>query len=728
MSPRLPFIDLVPTDGRRPPARPARTVGFRLSWGRVRARPSERSRGASRARWKSGLAVFAAAAVVSVSTGFAFRAARQDRATLLSAFADERLALLRGEIRDLEVDLKDIGHHLRIAATLLETTASPELERRELETVLAVVQSFELMAIYDGEGRQRTVALDAVTPPPEGTAAFTAELSRTAGEAIRLGHNVVSPPLGGADAPWYRAFAAPIHRNGRSDAVVLLVNLRRQFDRLRVGVGGATASFVLTDGDGPALILRARPEAHALEPKAEEFAGLVRRVRAGATGTWMLGDPSSSMLLSSTPEGVAAFAPIETGVDAHWHIAVVSSTAFLRAQERAIILRTFAFGGTIVLAVVTLATYFLVTARRAISIRERLRSAEEIAHHAETSEKILENVPVGVIALDAARRVSSMNRSARARVPPSAVGAPLAGAFPTAPADAIEELQRLLARAQESGAVQSVVTEPLALSGAGTYFAVHAVPLLHPTDDLREMLVLEDVTELRALASQLLRAEKFATVGVLSAGFAHEVGTPLGVMRGRAEMLVSKLPPESPDARNAAIIVEEIDRISRTIRELLDFSRASPATGNAAVRLGVVAGEIAELLGIEARQRRVSIELAELDQLKQVLVNLTMNSLHACAAGGRVTLRGREDPREGLACIEVADDGAGIPEEYRHRVFDPFFTTKKRGKGTGLGLAVVAQIVRNHGGEIDLESVVGRGTRVVVRWPLASGRMERTDG
>ncbi len=686
-------------------------------------------------------AVVVTAGVVCLTGVLSYRAARQDRAALLVRFANDRLEMLHGEIRDLEVDLSDLDQHLQIAAQFLASESSPEVEKKELETVLAVVHTFEMMAIYDGEGRQRIVALDQVTPPPAGAASFAADLQKIAKEAIARGTKIMSPPLGGAEASCYRAFAAPIRREGRTDAVVLLVNLRGQFERVRVGVGGASATFVLVDGDEPPLILYGDPPAQPFDTRKGEFAELLRRMRPGESGTSMLADPSWTLFGLTTPDDVAAFAPLATGTGEHWGIAVVSSTGFLRAQEHAIALRTIVFGGTVVLAVVALATFFVVTARRTIAIREQLRSAEQLAHLREKAEKILENVPVGVIALEGGGRISAMNRASRAQVPPSALGGPVDGAFPNAPNEAVKDLHDLIVRAQSSGAVQSIIAEPLALSGLGTYFAVHAVPLAHPLPDLNTLLVFEDVTELRALASQLLRAEKFATVGVLAAGFAHEVGTPLGVVRGRAEMLASRLAPESQETRNAAIMVEEIDRISRTIRELLDFSRTSRAPAETQVRLDAVASNVAELLAFEARSRRVSIEVdvpsrlpalaANLDQLKQVLVNLTMNALHACAPGGQVTLRGKADPRAARAVIEVADNGAGIPDELRHRVFDPFFTTKKRGKGTGLGLTVAAQIVRNHGGEIDLDSAVGRGTRVVVTWPLASTAMEPmepTDG
>jgi len=149
---------------------------------------------------------------------------------------------------------------------------------------------------------------------------------------------------------------------------------------------------------------------------------------------------------------------------------------------------------------------------------------------------------------------------------------------------------------------------------------------------------------------------------------------------------------------------------------------------------------VLELLRLEIQRRRISAfdETSEMlpdlaadpDQLQQVLVNLVMNACDACAPGGRVTIRGRTD--EGLTPegsrrlrIEIVDDGFGIAQENRNQVFDPFFTTKKRGAGTGLGLSIVAQIVRNHRGQIELESEPGRGTCVTLLWPLAASHTAR---
>jgi signal transduction histidine kinase len=240
--------------------------------------------------------------------------------------------------------------------------------------------------------------------------------------------------------------------------------------------------------------------------------------------------------------------------------------------------------------------------------------------------------------------------------------------------------------------------------------------------------------EVSRLNEQLLQAEKLTTVGVLAAGIAHEIGTPLGVVRGRAEYALGKLGEDHPQAGSQHVIIEQIDRIVRTIRELLDFSRAKPVAVTPVELVGVV-DKSADLLRYEVERRGLTLAVdvdaglpliaADADQLQQVLVNVMMNAFDACDAGGHVAITARRGERgigrAGLAGvrIEVADNGCGIPEENIHRVFDPFFTTKKRGKGTGLGLSIVAQIIRSHGAEISLESEPRCGTRVLLDWPVA---------
>ncbi|HYD42111.1 MAG TPA: ATP-binding protein [Anaeromyxobacter sp.] len=683
------------------------------------------------------IAVASAAAVTTVVGVLAVQAARRDRADLVAAFGDEHLSRLRIAIREIESELAAMGQHLEFAARLVSTPESPRGERRELEALLAVVPSYVLIAVYEGEGQERLVVGTPHGAQRAGRTALRRALAATARKAVERQGMAISEPLGDASAPWLRAFATPFARDGRPEgALVVLVDQRTWFERLRVVAPGEASKLVLFGPYGRTTPLTDSAILAALDggtpPPA--LADVRERMRAGHSGTRVIPGEEADALGMGSADAVAVYAPIRTPDAGHWSAALLDSTAPLEAQERAILQRTVALALTLAAAFGALAAYLVLNARRTIAVRERLRTAEQVAHLRAQAEKILENAPVGVLALDEQDGISGANRAAREKLPLAGPGRTLEEALPEAAPETLQALRALVREARAAGAVRRVLEPPLALGPSGTFFTVHAVPLDHPTADLSLLVVLEDVTELRALSSQLLRAEKLATVGGLAAGIAHEVGTPLGVMRGRAELLVQRLGPGHPQGESARVIVEEIDRISRTIRELLDFSRTSREVGGAVV-LAEVAEEVADLLSFEARKRKLSIGVevpralpplaANRDQLKQVLVNLVLNALHASAAGGRVAIRA--DGRPGACLLEVVDHGAGIPADLRHRVFDPFFTTKKRGKGTGLGLTVALQIVRNHGGEIDLESAVGRGTRVRVVWPLATTGKEQRD-
>ena len=177
---------------------------------------------------------------------------------------------------------------------------------------------------------------------------------------------------------------------------------------------------------------------------------------------------------------------------------------------------------------------------------------------------------------------------------------------------------------------------------------------------------------------------------------------------------------------------DQIDRVSRTIRQLLDFARMQPPQTQPVAVLPA-ARAVRDLLALEAERRKVRLELevpdalpplaANPDQLQQVLVNLVLNGCDACTDGGQVVIAASEEDAARVSAprvrLQVRDTGSGIPQASLHRVFDPFFSTKKPGQGTGLGLTMVAQIVRNHGGQVDVQSEPGRGTCITVLWPAA---------
>jgi signal transduction histidine kinase len=241
---------------------------------------------------------------------------------------------------------------------------------------------------------------------------------------------------------------------------------------------------------------------------------------------------------------------------------------------------------------------------------------------------------------------------------------------------------------------------------------------------LRERL--RHAEELNRLEHQLVRAEKLATVGVLTAGLAHELGTPLAIIRGRAEMLEGKT--ALPEIKT---ILDQSDHIASTLRQVLDFSREQPVVSQP-VDIGASFRTVADLLAFKLRKKQVTLRIqaseplpplaADPDQLQQVLVNLVLNACDACRPGGVIRLVALVDGEQPDAVrIDVVDNGCGVPAGNLDAVFDPFFTTKPKGEGTGLGLPVVASIVRNHRGQISIASREGAGTTVTLLWPQARG-------
>lgn len=250
----------------------------------------------------------------------------------------------------------------------------------------------------------------------------------------------------------------------------------------------------------------------------------------------------------------------------------------------------------------------------------------------------------------------------------------------------------------------------------------------------------QELESRRQMQAQILVQDRLASVGLLASSLAHEIGTPLGVIRGRAEYLGLQTGDNPAIRKNVDVIISQIDRVSRLIHSLLNLARGDHSEGTTDVSISRVVSEVLELMAHEFRRNRIEIrnELppdvaisvrAETSPLHQVLLNLLVNAVHAIQSA---TLTGRKEghflrlaARDAGAfwTLIVQDSGCGISRANMKNIFKPFFTTKEIGVGTGLGLATSYGIVKSWGGTIHVDSEEGVGTTFELDLPRAGASL-----
>jgi signal transduction histidine kinase/CheY-like chemotaxis protein len=230
--------------------------------------------------------------------------------------------------------------------------------------------------------------------------------------------------------------------------------------------------------------------------------------------------------------------------------------------------------------------------------------------------------------------------------------------------------------------------------------------------------------ELRAAQEQLLQSEKLASIGQLAAGVAHEINNPMGVILGFAQGILKTLPEEEPLRKPLTTIEKESLRCKRIVQNLLDFARHSEPTLqltnineliDASCDLVEHQNSLQNVQLVKGYNPALPSIMADPNQLQQVFINVMLNSYQAMPDGGTLHITTRTVGSE-LQVI-FADTGTGIPPENVQNIFDPFFTTKEVGEGTGLGLSVSYGIIKAHGGDIEVESQVGKGTTFIIKLP-----------
>ncbi len=339
---------------------------------------------------------------------------------------------------------------------------------------------------------------------------------------------------------------------------------------------------------------------------------------------------------------------------------------------------------------------------------ERLAASEsDLADVTALHEEIVQSVTSGLLTVDAAGRITFLNRA----------GELLTGL--TAAEVRGQPVARLFAGfAETSGRNETVWIAP---SGRRRILGFTRFPLSGARGGTRgHAVIFQDLTELRAMEEAVRRSERLADLGQVAAGLAHELRNPLASMSGCVELLQGA-PGLGPDeARLLGIVLKEAARLNQLVTRFLAWSR--PATPRLSpTDLAQVAGEVADAIQQDPAAARVALRRdlqpaviqADPDQLRQVLWNLLLNAVQALGPSGGTIRLGCAPDGDG-ARLTVADDGPGIAHEDLDRLFSPFFSRKPG--GTGLGLATVHQLVEAHGGEVRVEPVEPHGARFVVRF------------
>ena len=396
--------------------------------------------------------------------------------------------------------------------------------------------------------------------------------------------------------------------------------------------------------------------------------------------------------------------------------------------------------------VLTVSGYFAVAlenARLVTSLEEQLAENERLKDY---NQNIVESLSVGVLALDLHERVESWNTQLELSFGISreqAVGRPLSELLP---ADLVAELDRI----QGESGIQNIYKFPLRADAFPEPFRpaassnraeprepeqrtlnVAAAPLVAKNfEPIGRLIIFDDVTERVELEERLVQADKLSSIGLLAAGVAHEVNTPLAVISSYAQMLAKRVADDPDQTKILDKITSQTFRASEIVNSLLNVSRTSPREF-AEIDLNRTVQETLALIEPQLRKAQIEVEtnlaseaaavIGNSGRLQQVLLNLFLNARDAMPQGGRLMISNevREVAGEAVAAITVQDNGIGIDPAHLKHVFDPFFTTKGNHRGTGLGLAVSYGIVREHSGTMGVESEPGQGTSFSIQLPLA---------
>ncbi len=364
-------------------------------------------------------------------------------------------------------------------------------------------------------------------------------------------------------------------------------------------------------------------------------------------------------------------------------------------------------------------------ARLYASLEQKISEYERLK---EFNENIVESINVGVFAVDLEERIESWNAQMEVMYAMSrqeAVGRYLRDILP------VEFVSEFLRLKDEPGVHNLYRFRLQTRSGENRCANVAIAPLVSRNFEVvGRIIIVDDVTERMELEAQLTQADKLSSIGLLAAGVAHEVNTPLAVISSYTQMLAKQVRGDQRVAPLLDKITQQTFRASEIVNGLLNFSRTGAAEFTA-LDLNHIIMETLKLLEHQFRASQVHLQtsleddlppiLGNSGKLQQVFLNLFLNAKDAMAAGGTLRVATQAN---GHVAVDVSDTGSGIALEHVQRIYDPFFTTKStvsegQRRGTGLGLAVTYGIIQEHAGKIQVESQLGSGTTFHLEFPMA---------
>jgi two-component system sensor histidine kinase HydH len=336
------------------------------------------------------------------------------------------------------------------------------------------------------------------------------------------------------------------------------------------------------------------------------------------------------------------------------------------------------------------------------------------------SDSLVENMPIGLVAIDQAGRITAFNQAAESILQQAA--ADIVGQKAN---DVLPETCRDLIKTLETQ--KKIVTGELDCHLAnGRKIPLDVIAtVLEEEDGARGVVVLlRDITEIQHLKKEIARSQRLASLGSLAAGVAHELRNPLSSIKGFATYFRERYRDNPEDEKTAGIMIQEVDRLNRVIGQLLDYARPMTMHRQETPIQSIIQHTF-RMIEQQAREKGVVLQAnlpanipavgVDPDRMKQVFLNLYLNALDAMEVGDVLSVTLTDLPGEHIR-IEVGDTGVGIAPEDLGRIFDPYFTTKP--SGAGLGLAIVQKIIDSHGGDIQVESTPGRGTMVAIQLPI----------